>query len=62
MKIRYTGTKEELKDVIRYYTMLGSDSNVRYVTISRLYPNVNSSVLYRLYVELEYRNIDIAIK
>lgn len=60
MKIRFTGTKEELKDVIEGYTILGTDPTVKYVTISRLYPNDKMSGLYRLYVEIEYRNIDIA--
>lgn len=60
MKIRYTGTKEELKDVIEAYTILGTDPTVKYVTISRLYPNDKMSGLYRLYVEIEYRNIDIS--
>lgn len=54
MKIRITGTRDELAQARQYYEELEKDDVVKYVSISTLYPNRGSNTLFRLYVEIEY--------
>ena len=56
MKIRITGTREELAQARLYYEELEHDEGVKYICISSLYANRGSSTLFRLYVEVEYRD------
>lgn len=49
------GTKDELNTAVDYYRCLEKDDNVKYVYISTFYPNRGSYTLFRLYVEIEYR-------
>lgn len=55
MKIRIMGTKDELNTAVDYYRELEKDDNVKYVCISTFYPNRGSNTLFRLYIEIEYR-------
>lgn len=57
MKIRITGTREELAQARQYYQALEKDENVKYVNISQPYPNRGSNTLFRLYVDIEYREV-----
>lgn len=57
MKIRITGTREELAQARQYYQELEKDENVKYVSISTVYPNRGSNTLFRLYVDIEYHEI-----
>ena len=54
MDIRITGTVEECNAAADYYAALEKQDNVRYVTVSRLYPNRGSNKLFRLYIQVEY--------
>lgn len=56
MKLRIMGTKQECEQAKKYYSALRTDININYVEISELYPNSGSSTLYRLYVEVSYRD------
>ena len=58
MKIRIIGTAEECAAAREYYSGLEKQENVQSVSISRLYPCRDSNALYRLYVELMYRNLE----
>lgn len=54
MKIRVTGTKEEIAQARDYYRALENDKGVKYVSISAPYANRGSNTLFRLYVDIEY--------
>ena len=56
MKLRVMGTAEECKQAQYFYTRLGHQSNVRFCTVSGLYPNRGSIGYYRVYFELEYKD------
>lgn len=60
MKIRISGTKEELAMAEAYYRSMEKDEGVKYVSISRPYANRGSETLFRLYVDLEYRDVVVA--
>lgn len=60
MKIRITGTKEELATAEAYYRSIEKDEGVKYVSISRPYANRGSETLFRLYVDIEYRDFVLA--
>ena len=57
MKIRIMGTEEELKVAKEYYSGLTKEDYIKSVTISDFYPNRNSYNQYRLYIEIEYKNL-----
>ncbi|MDY4592731.1 MAG: hypothetical protein SO434_04960 [Eubacteriales bacterium] len=59
MKIRIMGTQEELAAAERYYRGLEQEPNVKYVSVSRLYPNRGSNMLFRLYVDIEYKDLEV---
>ena len=56
MKIRVMGTENECCVARVYYEALEREPNVKFVQVSRLYPNRGSNTLFRLYVEVEYKN------
>lgn len=56
MKIRVWGTENECKQAQRFYNMLTQDEDVRFCTVSRLYPNRGSVNQYRVYIEIEYKS------
>lgn len=57
MNIRITGTEEELEVAKDYYQSLSKEDYVKTITISDFYPNRNSNNQYRLYVEIEYKDL-----
>lgn len=57
MKIRIMGTIPELDLAKSYYQELEKEIYVKSVVISRYYPNRGSNTVFRLYVEIEYRDI-----
>ncbi len=57
MNIRITGTEEELEVAKDYYQSLSKEDYVKAITISDFYPNRNSSNQYRLYIDIEYKNL-----
>lgn len=56
MKLRVTGTRDECEIARAYYSALEAQANVKYVSVSTLYPNRNSNKLFRVYIEIEYRS------
>lgn len=56
MKIRVMGTENECCVARAYYEALEQEPNVKFVQVSRLYPNRGSQKLFRLYVEVEYKD------
>ena len=57
MKIRIMGTKEELEVAKEYYSGLSKEDYVKTITISDFYPNRISGNQYRLYIDIEYKNL-----
>ena len=57
MKIRVMGTKDECLVATAYYRALEKDPNVRRVEVSKPYANRNSETTFRVYVEVEYKDI-----
>lgn len=60
MKIRIMGTKSECQAAREYYSALEKEANVKSVTISDLYANRGSNTIFRLYVEVEYYDVENA--
>ena len=60
MKIRIMGTKDECELARKYYRELEKDSNVKSVVVSMLYANRGSSTVFRVYVDIEYRDVVLA--
>lgn len=56
MKLRVMGTLDECKLAKAYYGMLERQDNVKYVSVSELYPNRGSNKLYRVYIEVVYKS------
>lgn len=56
MKIRVMGTENECCVARAYYEALEREPNVKFVQVSKLYPNRGSNTLFRLYVEVEYKD------
>lgn len=56
MKIRVMGTENECRVARTYYENLEREPNVKFVQVSKLYPNRGSNTLFRVYVEVEYKN------
>lgn len=56
MKIRVMGTIDECRLAKSYYRALERQDNVKYVSVSELYPNRGSSSLYRIYIEICYKS------
>ena len=54
MKIRITGTSEELMLAKDYYISLSQDRFIKSISISKPYKNRNSINQYRLYIDIEY--------
>lgn len=59
MKISIMGTIPELDLAKSYYQELEKEIYVKSVVISRYYPNRGSNTVFRLYVEIEYRDIPV---
>lgn len=59
MKIRIMGTQEVLAAAEHYYRGLEQEPNVKYVSVSRPYPNRGSNTLFRLYVDIEYKDLEV---
>lgn len=55
MKIRITGTIEELTIAKDYYNSLAQEKFINSITISALYKNRNSINQYRIYIDIEYK-------
>lgn len=55
MRIRISGTKEELELAKQYYLNLSSEDFVKSVTVSNFYPNRGSVNIFRLYIDIEYK-------
>ena len=53
IKIRISGTKEELTAIAQRFKQLATQPQIRSMSISSLYANRNSANVYRLYVEVE---------
>lgn len=60
MKIRIMGTKDECELARKYYRELEKDTNVKSVVVSDLYANRGSSTVFRVYVDIEYRDVVLA--
>lgn len=60
MKIRIMGTKDECELARKYYRELEKDANVKSVAVSDLYANRGSSTVFRVYVDIEYRDVVLA--
>ena len=56
MKIRVMGTENECRVARTYYENLEREPNVKFVQVSKLYPNRGSNTLVRVYVEVEYKS------
>ena len=56
MKLRVMGTLDECRQAQDFYKRLRLQSNVRYVSVSEPYPNRGSVGLYRVYIEIEYKD------
>lgn len=56
MKIRIMGRKEECELAMAYYCGLEKEDYVKSVQVSQYYPNRGSNTVYRLYVDIEYRD------
>ncbi len=56
MKLRVMGTKDECQLAQTYYGGLERQDNVKYVSVSGLYPNRGSNTLYRVYIEVCYKS------
>ena len=54
MKLRITGTKDECLLAQEYYRALEHQDNVKYVEVTKLYPNRGSNKLFRVYIEVMY--------
>lgn len=52
MKIRYTGTVEELDKISEEYFQRDKNDKLNTVQVSNYYPMRGSSTLFRLYVEI----------
>lgn len=53
MKIRITGTKEELTAISARLQQMATQPQIRSLSVSGLYANRNAINVYRLYVDLE---------
>lgn len=60
MKIRIMGTKDECELARKYYRELEKDANVKKVVVSDPYANRGSSTEFRVYVDIEYRDVVLA--
>lgn len=60
MKIRVMGTKDECELARKYYRELEKDANVKKVVVSDPYANRGSSTVFRVYVDIEYRDVVLA--
>ena len=60
MKIRIMGTKDECELARKYYRELEKDANVKSVVVSDLYANRGSSTVFRVYIDIEYRDVVLA--
>ncbi len=60
MKMRIMGTKDECELARKYYRELEKDTNVKSVVVSDLYANRGSSTVFRVYVDIEYRDVVLA--
>lgn len=58
MKIRIMGTLDECEAAQKYYRLLENFENIKYVSLSPLYPNRGSTTLFRLYVDIEYKELN----
>ena len=56
MKLRVMGTKDECFLAQEYYRALENQNNVKYVDVSKLYPNRGSNTLFRVYIEVVYKS------
>lgn len=56
MKLRVMGTRDECEIARAYYAALEAQANIKYVSVSTLYPNRNSDKLFRVYIDIEYRS------
>ena len=56
MKLRVMGTKDECVLAQEYYKALERQENVKFVSVSHMYPNRGSNTLFRVYIEIEYRS------
>ena len=60
MKIRIMGTKDECELARKYYRELEKDANVKKVVVSAPYANRGSSTEFRVYIDIEYRDVVLA--
>lgn len=56
MKLRVMGTKDECLLAQEYYRALEHQDNVKYVEVSKLYPNRGSNTVFRVYIEVVYNS------
>ena len=56
MKIRIMGTKEELEVASSYYRSLEKEDFIKSVVVSKQYQNRGSSTVFRLYIDIEYKD------
>lgn len=57
MKIRVTGTKAECEHAAKYYQYMSESPDIKYVSVSELYPNRGSNQLFRVYIDIEYYTV-----
>lgn len=58
MKIRIMGTKSECEYAQKFYANLEKTSDiVESISISTLYPNRGSNSIFRVYVDITYKNL-----
>ncbi len=56
MKIRIFGTKEELVCAKKYYMSLENMDYVKSVSVSKAYANRGSNTVFRMYIDIEYKD------
>lgn len=59
MKIRIMGTLLELEIARDYYLEYEKSPDVKYVMVSKPYPNRGSNTVFRLYVDIEMKESTI---
>ena len=50
------GTKEELEVASSYYRSLEKEDFIKSVVVSKQYQNRGSSTVFRLYIDIEYKD------
>lgn len=61
MTIRVMGTKQECEQAQVYYNKFATNSEVKFCTVSELYPNRNSVNQFRVYINIECNDFSRAM-